>query len=236
MSPSLFLSRARLKSGRGEALSAIAPVLVPADADQRVGHAHRIVWLLFQDILDATRDFLWRDEGDSKYLILSRRPPSNSLGLFELETKPFAPELSNGDRLCFSLRANPTTTTKRAGSKPTANGRLRGKRVDVVMDALFNRPGADRPAVRDQLAAEATATWLGAQGQRAGFEPMAPVEVESYTHIDIERRRGRSAGISILDLKGIIKITDPAAFLDKLSRGFGSAKAFGNGLMLIRRA
>ena len=29
---------------------------------------------------------------------------------------------------------------------------------------------------------------------------------------------------------------DSAMFLDKLARGFGSAKAFGNGLMLIRRA
>ena len=37
-------------------------------------------------------------------------------------------------------------------------------------------------------------------------------------------------------MSGEITITDPAAFLSKLPLGFGSAKAFGCGLMLIRRA
>ena len=40
----------------------------------------------------------------------------------------------------------------------------------------------------------------------------------------------------ILDLTGRIEIADPAVFLALLARGFGRAKAFGCGLMLIRRA
>ena len=73
----LFLSRARLQAGRGEALSAIAPLLIPDDKKQQAGHAHRVLWLLFQDILDTKRDFLWRDEGDGRYMILSQRPPTS---------------------------------------------------------------------------------------------------------------------------------------------------------------
>ena len=60
MTTPLYLSRVRLRSTRGEALSAIAPLLIPDDASKRAGHAHRILWLLFQDIADSQRDFLWR--------------------------------------------------------------------------------------------------------------------------------------------------------------------------------
>jgi CRISPR system Cascade subunit CasE len=239
MSTSLYLSRARLRSARGEALSAVAPILIPDDESRRAGHAHRLVWLLFQDIPDAARDFLWRDDGDGKYLILSKRVPSDPLGLFDLETKPFEPSLKPGDRLHFVLRANPVLTTKRAGTRPGAEGRSRGKRVDVVMDALFAVPRDQRATLRERIAAEAGARWFDGQGARAGFERVGELLVDGYTHIDIEdreRRRRRGAGISVLDFKGQIEITDAAAFVAKLAQGFGAAKAFGNGLMLIRRA
>jgi CRISPR system Cascade subunit CasE len=236
MTASLHLSRARLRSSRGEALAAIAPLLIPDASSQRAGHAHRILWLLFQDILDAARDFLWRDEGNGKYMILSKRPPSDPLGLFDLDTKPFEPALSTGDRLEFVLRANPVIATKKA-AKPDGNGRrVRGKRVDVVMHALHAVPKSERALVRDRIAADAAAKWLTAQGERAGFRLAREPVVDGYTQIVIERRKGQSAGVAVLDLKGQIEITDPPAFLAKLQTGFGSAKAFGNGLMLIRRA
>jgi len=37
-------------------------------------------------------------------------------------------------------------------------------------------------------------------------------------------------------MTGALEIADPAAFLARLAQGFGRAKAFGCGLMLIRRA
>ena len=97
----LYLSRARLQARRGEALAAIASLLLPADPKQQPGHAHRVLWLLFQDIADAKRDFLWRDEGNGRYMILSHRLPTDPHQLFELETKPFAADLSVGNRLAF---------------------------------------------------------------------------------------------------------------------------------------
>ena len=51
---------------------------------------------------------------------------------------------------------------------------------------------------------------------------------------DNTRRGGpRFGGI---DLEAGLTLTDPAAFLGRLLGGFGRAKAFGCGLMLIRRA
>lgn len=237
MSTPLHLSRVRLRALRGEALASIAPLLMPADPRRRPSHAHRVLWLLFQDIPDAERDFLWRDEGDGRFMLLSRRQPADPKGLFEVQTKPFAPELEAGDRLAFVLRANPVLRLDQQETRTTGKGRVTPKRkkVDVVMHALHAVPVGERAARRDSVASQATSQWLAAQGAQAGFAPVAPLVTDGYTQIGIERRRGHAAGFSAIDIAGQIEVTDPPAFLDKLSRGFGSAKAFGCGLMLIRR-
>ncbi|MEQ1613704.1 MAG: type I-E CRISPR-associated protein Cas6/Cse3/CasE [Hyphomicrobiaceae bacterium] len=237
MRTSLHLSRARLKASRGEALSAIAPLLLPADGSKQAGHAHRLVWLLFQDSPDATRDFLWRDEGSGKFMILSQRPPTDKHHLFELDSKPFEPALAAGDRLSFVLRANPVIARKGALTKSEHDSRQRGKRVDVVMDALKGVPANERSAVRDKIASEAGAAWLVRQGDTSGFKLVRHPQIDGYDQVAIERgKKGRPAGFSVLNFAGELDITDPAAFIARLAKGFGSAKAFGNGMMLIRRA
>jgi CRISPR system Cascade subunit CasE len=238
MTTSLHMSRVRLKTLRGEALASIAPLLMPADPQQRPARAHRVLWLLFQDVADAERDFLWRDEGDGRFMLLSHRPPTDPKGLFDMQTKPFIAALEAGDRLSFVLRANPIIRLDQQQTRTTANGRVTPKRkkVDVVMHALHKIPAGQRAAQRDSIAAQATSEWLVAQGAAAGFSPVGPITTDGYTQVGIERRRGRPAGFSAIDIAGAIEVTDPPAFLDKLARGFGSAKAFGCGLMLIRRA
>ena len=63
------------------------------------------------------------------------RPPEIRIGLFDLDYKPFAPVLSAGDRLGFTLRANPVVARLAVPGE-------RGKRHDVVMDALHAVPMA----------------------------------------------------------------------------------------------
>lgn len=237
MTISLHLSRVRLKSLRGEALASIAPLLMPTDPQHRPAHAHRVLWLLFQDIPDAERDFLWRDEGDGRFMLLSHRPPTDPKGLFEIETKAFAPELEAGDRLAFVLRANPVIRLDQEATRTTTNGRVTPKRkkVDVVMHALHNIPAGERAALRDSIAMQAITAWFVDQGAGAGFSPVGSITADGYTQVGIERRRGRPAGFSTIDIAGTIRVTDPPAFIAKLALGFGSAKAFGCGLMLIRR-
>src|SRR5262249_47532722 len=149
MTTNLYLSRARLRSSRGEALSAIAPLLIPRTRSERAGNAHRILWLLFQNDPNARRDFLWRDEGRGRFLILSKRRPSDPLGVFDIETKPFDPVLTSGDRLAFALRANPVIATKQAATPRADRARVRSRRVDVVLHALYRIPKAERAPVRD---------------------------------------------------------------------------------------
>jgi CRISPR system Cascade subunit CasE len=239
MTSHLHMSRARLRASHGETLSAIAPILMPGEAGARIGHAHRLVWLLFQNEPDKARDFLWREEGPGRYLILSQQPPSDPSGLFDLDTKDFAPKLAAGDRLGFALRANAVVARKGARDGADKDRRARGKRVDVVMDALHAVPKTQRPARRAELTDQAARSWLDEQGARSGFCVLS-LAVRSYERIDVadHARPGRRnrAGIAVLDLEGTLEVTDPDPFVEKLARGFGSAKAFGCGLMLIRRA
>ncbi len=260
----LYLSRARLRARRGEALASIAPLLLASAASDAAANGHHIVWMLFQDSpypggsgnWRETADgdgFLWRDEGEGRYLVLSRKRPTDPHGLFDLdEPKEFAPVLAAGDRLRFVLRANPIIRLNQDETRTTTKGRVtpRRKKVDVVMHALRHVPETDwdaktgRAFERDRLVTSTVSDWLDRQGERAGFrrDSDAPFFAGNYTQVQIERRsrfrnqKGRPAGISVVDMEGHITVTDPAAFLGKLPLGFGSSKAFGCGLMLIRRA
>lgn len=228
MSEPCFLSRATVRGTvPPEALRELVP---PSDEDRRMAVGHRLVWTLFGDHPDRRRDFLWRENGDGVYYLLSRRPPEDRHGLFHLDPpKAFAPVLREGDRLHFELRANAT----RARS---AGPGQRGKPCDVVMDALRSVPPGERATARERAIAEAGGEWMVRQGQRAGVtvDPSS-LQVTAYRVVRVEHA-GPVARFGLLDFTGVLTVDEPATFLNTIAHGFGRAKAFGCGLMLIRRA
>jgi CRISPR system Cascade subunit CasE len=226
----LWLSRACLREDAG--LAALTPVLLPEEANARVSMSHRLVWTLFGDTADRQRDFLWREDKPGQFMLLSARRPEPGL-LFTLETKPFAPLLEPGDRLRFMLRVNPTVTRAQPG-------RLRGIRSDVVMDALKPLAKTERAAERAALISSAAADWLCERATDSGFaleamtaDGFEQMKVARATAADPKRPPIR---FSVLDLEGVLAVTDPARFVAAVAAGFGRARAFGCGLMLIRRA
>jgi CRISPR system Cascade subunit CasE len=227
----LWMTRARLR--QDASLAALAPVLLPTEPGPRIGMAHRLVWTLFGDQPDRRRDFLWREDRPGQFIILSARKPDEGL-LFTLETKPFAPRLEAGDHLRFMLRVNPTIT------HAVPDRAQPGKRDDVVMNALNSVPKEDRACKRKVLIQSTAAGWLACRAERAGFAVLA-LQADGYDQIRILRdesgTRARFGPIrfSVLDLEGVLEVNDPALFLTSLASGFGRAKAFGCGLMLIRR-
>lgn len=228
---SLFLSRLTLDKRAGNA--AIAPLLDPEDSGQALNAHHRLLWTAFGDRQDRARDFLWRDEGRGRFMVLSHRPPEPHPLFRPPETKEFAPALEPGDRLAFLLRANATRDRAALSRSSKEDRRGRSRRVDVVMDALHRLPeGEARADHRMRIAKEAGREWLEAQGARAGFTPET-VEVEDYRAIPLRRGQGR---LGLLDFRGTLAVDDPARFVERLAQGFGRARAFGCGLMLIRRA
>ena len=231
----LFLSRARLR--RDAPVAALANLLVPEDAADRAAASHRLVWALFADAADRRRDFLWREEKPGHFMALSARPPADPHGLFDLESKPFAPMLSPGDRLGFTLRANPVVARSAApGEHGRERGRQRGKRHDVVMDLLRDVPKEERAKARPEAVLTAGRTWLARQGEVNGFDPLGEVGVDGYDSVRIPRAAGKPAVFGVLDISGVLEVRDPVGFLARLTQGFGRARAFGCGLMLIRRA
>lgn len=233
----------RLTLSRDPSIKSVAPLLNPAQGTNG-GHAasahHRLVWSAFSDGSESPRDFLWRAEDRGVFYVLSTTPPRES-PLFETaEVKPFNPALSTGDRLDFRLRVHATVNTPAPGEK-------RGKRHDIVMHRLSNVPKKDRADKRMQIAEEAAADWLNKQGKRDGFALLQPHDpgrclLHDYRVLSISRGGAvgkacdHRARLGVLDVEGRVEVTDPGAFLTRLNSGFGRGKAFGNGLMLIRRA
>ena len=238
--PRLFLTRARLREEVPAA--ALRKLLLPDDVGRRAGAGHRLVWTLFADSPQRERDFLWREADAGVFYLLSQREPDDQHGLFEVDSpKPFAPALEVGDRLAFSLRANATV------AKGVGAGK-RGKRSDVVMAAILDvRPGA-RAEARAKAVRTAGRKWLDAQGERSGFavlngsgdgpggaEAAVAMLRTSYRSMRVDHA-GPTARLGVIDFDGLLEVRDPVDFVAAIARGFGRAKAFGCGLMLIRRA
>lgn len=219
----LYLSRLRLSVA--PSVQALHALLNPEGEGPRLDAHHRLIWAAFADGPDRERDFLWREDGKASFFTLSARPPAPN-DLLEVDVKKFAPVLLAGDRLDFTLRANATRDRKGKG------------RVDVVMDALHTLPSGERAEQRMEIARREGAAWLARQGERSGFRALR-VEVGDYSVAALPNHKGRRKGqpqFGILDLSGVLEVADPAVFLAKLASGFGRARAFGCGLMLIRRA
>lgn len=249
----LWFTRVRLK--RDASVAALAPLLLPDRDDDRVSNGHRLMWSLFaQDSGQGSRDFLWREDASGWFYVLSRRPPPNEHPLLEVDApKNFAPALREGDILRFSLRANATvsrpkddfrTQNRDAALKPSR----KTAHHDVVMHAIRDLPDPERAQGRQIAIQRASRAWLEGQAARCGFVlPPAlnpddddafpnTLRVDGYRVLRPPRqRRGAEMRIGVVDFEGLLTVTEPERFLASLATGFGRAKAYGCGLMLIKR-
>ncbi|MEP6835385.1 MAG: type I-E CRISPR-associated protein Cas6/Cse3/CasE [Gemmatimonas sp.] len=201
---------------------------------ERAVASHHIVWKLFGDTAERRRDFLWREHTPGQFYLLSDRPPADNIGLFELQApKVYAPNVEAGDTFDFEVRVNATIARKKPGEK-------RGKRADVVMNALHDSMqhsthDDDRAAVRSSLIDRVAGEWLERQGVTHGFT-VRGVSVQGYSVVRLDRgRRNERASLGVLDLKGSLQVDAAEEFLSMLVGGLGRGRAFGCGLMMIRR-
>lgn len=227
----LYLSRATLR--RDAATGTLASLLDPVSSDTLSAH-HKLLWSLFADDHERQRDFLWRTESRGQFMLLSRRSPVDTHALFELETQEFSPVLSVGDQLRFTMRVNAVVSRW----KEVGTGKKR-VRHDIVMDALQKTDlnhslGTKRSEIRDEQAQQAAQRWMVDQGKRCGFT-VEQVVVNSYQTQRVPRRNPPDARFGVLDLQGVLTVNEDDLFLRSMAQGFGKGKAFGNGLMLIKR-
>ncbi|MBK6866786.1 MAG: type I-E CRISPR-associated protein Cas6/Cse3/CasE [Burkholderiales bacterium] len=229
-----YLSRLRI--ARNPQVAALAQLLDPEHTGQRMDAHHRLLWSAFSGNPDATRDYLWREEGRGTFLVLSQRPPEPSLFFEPVEPREFSPALKAGDRLAFALRVNATRTVE-TGRK-SIGGKPHKVHIDLVMDALHALPPGERAPERMKAAQQVAEQWLARQGHRHGFH-LDEAAVNDYSVRALPgwtaQRKGQPQ-FGVLDVSGRLSVTDPSAFIAQIVHGFGRAKAFGCGLMLIRRS
>ncbi len=188
---------------------------------------HQAIWKLFADHADRRRDFLYRLDEDAKGLrvyTVSARPPNTSSDLWAVESKPYEPNIRSGMRLAFALRANPACKKD-------------GKRHDVVMESKqrLRATGSVRPEwpLQAELVQREGEQWLESRSENNGFHSES-VRVDGYRQFRY-RKGGSWVGFSTMDFSGILTLTDTDRFLGALRSGIGPAKAFGCGMLMVRR-
>jgi CRISPR system Cascade subunit CasE len=194
--------------------------------------AHQMLWQLFTN--ENERNFLFREEigpsGLPIFFVLSKTQPLCNQTLFDVQTKPFQPQLSVGQRLAYKLRVNPTVCMKN-----DAGG---SKRHDVLMHAKYQVKEDERQnkGVLKAVMDEAAHKWISEPQRlkRWGIQLDVLPEIEAYTQHRSQKKSGNQIRFSSVDVEGMLTVKDPTVFVEQYVSGFGRAKAFGCGLMLIR--
>ncbi len=200
---------------------------------------HQWLWRLFPAPEGTPRDFLFRrrDLGEMpRFYVVSKRPPLTQSTAWSIQTRDYEPALEVGARLRFDLRANPAVAAHARDGKR--------RRHDVVMQEkrrLLKERGLahwqdwqddDKPALY-ALVREACGAWLRSRASRLGFE----VDEKSLAVDGYQQRSEKDSRLcfSTVDFSGELTVIDPSAFAIALRDGIGHAKAFGCGLLLVRR-
>jgi len=178
---------------------------------------HQAVWRAFPRRDGQQRDFLSRlDERPDGFRLLivapvePTRPDWCPSGCWQ--TKPIPESYFGKNRYAFQLCANPTK--KVAKLNPGGSTTKNGKRVPLRL--------------REELVA-----WMERKGEQGGFR----VEVEKLRTIprgpERFQKKDQGGTHSSVEFAGMLTVTDPAKFHETFTRGIGSAKAFGFGLLII---
>ncbi|MDV6346096.1 type I-E CRISPR-associated protein Cas6/Cse3/CasE [Nitrosomonas sp. Is35] len=215
---------------------------------------HQWLWQFLKAEPGTERDFLFRRRDGEDHMpgfyVVSARKPQSFFDAWQVQSRDYNPQLQEGQYLSFELRANPVLVHK-------VNGISR--RADVVMHEkkrLLGERGLNRwsdwkntdeakPALYE-LVQERCLDWLEQRAEQAGFHLLTrelhdrergahtekSVRIDGYT----QHRGGcKNIRFSTVDFAGELEITNALAFRKTLLSGIGHAKAFGCGLLLVRR-
>ena len=213
---------------------------------------HQWLWKFLPSSANQTRDFIFRrheQEQMPRFYVVSQRPPTAFNDAWQVQSRSYDPQLQEGQRLSFQLRANPVITKKNEDGK--------SQRHDVVMQAkklLLTEQGLSNEAkwadrkdenfkpLLYELVQKHCAAWLDGVAKRNGFEIGLTDEDKPQRKLQVDAYEQRKAGkrdhnirFSAVDFSGELLVTNPELFQLALFNGLGHAKAFGCGLLLVRR-
>lgn len=180
---------------------------------------HQAVWKAFPGCDGKPRDFLTRldrrREG-FRLLIVSPMPPVRPdwCPANEESWKTRAVPDMYFTRRCYAFQLCANPTKKVIKLKPDGSPTKNGKRAPLH--------------TREDLVA-----WIIGKGEQGGFS----VEEEKLRTFSRGREYFEKQGVpglhSAVEFQGVLTVDDPAKFHQTFTRGIGSAKAFGFGLLVI---
>lgn len=210
----MYLSRITLHTGK------LSPAQLLHLVDRGEYVMHQWLWDLSLAAKKGNFFIVGKNSRRVSLFVLSQERPAES-DTFTIECRSFAPELRTGQQLCFNLRANPTICKS-------------GKRHDLLMEAKRQVRGQAEGSDVWLHQQQAALDWLAAQGERSGFT-LLDTSVDAYRQQQLRRENSRQLiQFSSVDYTGMLTVTDPGLFLQRLSQGYGKSRAFGCGLMLIK--
>jgi CRISPR system Cascade subunit CasE len=256
----MYLSRIRLKNDvRGSKLVEYLDRYWQDDSYA----THQLIWKFFPASAKQ-RAFIYRsdkrpDSPGPQFMVVSEERPEprepKDEAFWQIDQKEYAPKIRAGDRYEFQLRINPTFTAARGKQSPRAE-KLVQKREDILLAPRRELPEGDRAEwYQDNLHSKGV-EWLDRRAEAAGFVIPSDdtrleeeddltsdiLAIEKAVRVDshgqqkfFKNRNGNPLVISTMDFTGTLEVTNPEKFRDALFKGIGHAKAFGCGLMLIRR-
>ena len=187
---------------------------------------HKDIWQLFPGIgkeprrrlEDERQGFLFRTEDShpgcsARILVQSRQSPVPSGKMVVIATREFNPKPIEWQPLLFLLTANPVKTITDAEERRTAKGEPKKCRVPLIKE--------------DQQI-----DWL-----RAKLKDTAVIESVKVRPLPpmFFWKSGESGKLTPVEFEGLLRVTDSRMLVTVLQNGIGPAKAFGCGLMLVRR-
>ena len=179
---------------------------------------HQAVWKAFPGRDGEQRDFLTRldrrREGFRLLMVSPTQPVRPDWCPADTEswkTKPIPETYFTRKRYAFQLCANPT---KKVASKTDGTVTKNGRRVPL--------------GKREELV-----EWIRRKGEQGGFTVVEAALRTFSRGREYFDKNGRQGLHSAVEFQGVLTVTDPAKFHETFTRGIGSAKAFGFGLLVI---
>lgn len=204
----------------------LSRVEIPWEFSRNPYNLHRQLWRLFPGEEKETRSkgeelrqgFLFRIEDNptgrpARLLVQSRRAPETASGVALLGTREIQPQPVAGQRLAFLLTANPIKTITDAQRDAKQGKKTEKCRVPLIKE-------------------ENQREWIARKLASAGEIEAVNVLPHAPTYF---RKGNRGGKLATVTFEGVLRVSDPTLMTELLVNGVGPAKAFGCGLLLVRR-
>lgn len=204
----------------------LSRVEIPWDLSRNPYDVHRHLWRMFpgenreprRNGEESRQGFLFRTEESrpgrvTRLLVQSRKPPKAVPDLALMGTRELNPQPVFGQRLGFLLTANPIKTIMDVEREAKSGKRSEKCRVPLIRE-------------------EEQRAWLERKLAGAALIDAATVLAQPSLHF---RKGNRGGKLATVTFEGVLQVADPVLLVSLMSNGIGPAKAFGCGLLLVRR-